>query len=265
MMAAMQNFSSCPKLVSCKVAAIGWLLRALIARLKSCFSMQSTWFAIALVLVDRACACLLGSEGALSASADYSLMPAGSAGIYAAWAVGHCDSMDGPVITRAKQALASANVNLVLPWVRAEDEPEIRSAFENTLAVRKLGEQAERLADRYFFETLVRVHRAGEGAPYRGIKPAGQDMPPVILAADDALDDGSIDAVIQLLGEAMRKGIHDKFHAALSRRKFDPDNVAAGREYVEAYVSYIHLVEGLWHIASGGDHGHHAGQEAHEH
>src|SRR5687768_5192543 len=78
----------------------------------------------------------------------------------------HCDSLDGPVVKAAQQALASRDVRAVLIWVGAGDEAEIRSAFDQTLAVRELDPRARALADRYFFETVVRVHRAGEGAPY---------------------------------------------------------------------------------------------------
>ena len=40
------------------------------------------------------------------------------------------------------------------------------------------------LSDQFFIKTLVRVHRAGEGAPYTGIRPAGTDLGPAIPAAD---------------------------------------------------------------------------------
>src|SRR5512134_4067274 len=76
-------------------------------------------------------------------------------------AFGHCDTLDGPVIQLARQALETGNVNLVLPWVRSADEDEIRHAFEHAQAVRKLGPEARNLADTHFFETLVRIHRAG--------------------------------------------------------------------------------------------------------
>ena len=265
-MTALKNFIQLTKLDICKqigiVPAVAWSGRA--AQVKSDSRMQLAWFAIAIVLIDRVCACLPGGEGLLSMFGG-NIVHAGNAGIYAVWAIGHCDSMDGPVITQAKKALESGNVNLVLPWVRAEDETEIRSAFENTRSVRKLGSQAERLADMYFFETLVRVHRAAEGAPYRGIKPAGQDLGPAIPAADKALDGGSIEAVIKLLNDAVCDGVHDNFHVALGRGKYDPNDVAAGREYVAAYVSYIHYVEGLWLAATGRTHDHHAVQESHEH
>ncbi len=52
----------------------------------------------------------------------------------------------------------------LLKWVRKEDEKEIRTVFAASLAVRVKGKEARELAGRFLFETLVRVHRAGEGA-----------------------------------------------------------------------------------------------------
>lgn len=190
----------------------------------------------------------------------------GSAGVALAWGIGHCDGLDGPVVTLARKALETGNVNLVLPWVRAEDEGEIRHAFDHALAVRKLGPDARELADMHFFETLVRIHRAGEGAAFTGLKPAGRDLGPAIPAADQALEGGSIDAVVKLLADAVRAGVHQRYHAAVSRRKFDANDVGAGRAYVEAYVPYIHYVERLWRDAQSGAHGHPAeGHDAHAH
>lgn len=92
----------------------------------------------------------------------------------------HCDGMDGPVVIAAQKALAKQDVNLVLIWVQKEDEQELRDVFDQTLRIRELSAEARELADRYFFETLVRIHRAGEGAPYTGLKPAGRDLGPAI-------------------------------------------------------------------------------------
>jgi hypothetical protein len=72
---------------------------------------------------------------------------------------------DGPVVKAAQRDLQTGDVNQVLVWVRPQDEDEIKKAFDETLAVRKLSPQAQALADRYFFEALVRIHRAGENAP----------------------------------------------------------------------------------------------------
>ena len=196
----------------------------------------------------------------LAALADPAFASEGIATGLLVLALGHCDSMDGPVVTLARKALEAGNVNLVLPWVRKEDEPAIRHAFEHALAVRSLGPKARSLADHHFFETLVRVHRAGEGAAYTGLKPAGRDLGPAIPAADRALAESSVESVITLLNEAVRQGVRTHFHAALSRKAFDPDDVAAGRAYVETYVPYIHYVERLWQAATGAAHGHHAAQ-----
>ena len=111
----------------------------------------------------------------------------------------HCDGLDGPVVKAAQNALAEGNVNLVLIWVPKDDEAEIKRAFEKTVAVRKLNPEARELIDLYFFETLVRIHRAAEGAAYTGLKPAGRDLGPAIPAADKALETGNVDPVVKLL------------------------------------------------------------------
>ena len=171
-------------------------------------------------------------------------------------AIAHCDGLDGPVVKLARNALDTGNVDLVLPWVPKDGEAEVRRAFDHTVSVRKLGPEAKSLADTFFFETLVRVHRASEGAAYTGLKPAGLDLGPAIPAADKALDSGSVDSVESLLTEAIRKGLREHFHDAMSQKTFAPHDVAAGRRYVKAYVTYIHYVEGLWEAATKPAEGH---------
>ncbi len=160
-------------------------------------------------------------------------------------ALAHCDGMDGPVVKAAQKTLATGNVNHILIWVQKKDEAEIRKAFEQTLAVRKLSPAAKELADMYFFETLVRIHRAGEGAPYTGLKPAGRDLGPAIPAADQTLEAGAAEPLLKLLNDTMHKGIHETFAQAMAKKNFDKDDVEAGREYVKAYVEFIHYVERL--------------------
>ena len=84
------------------------------------------------------------------------------------WA--HCDSLEGPVVQDARLALESADPTAVLKWVSREHEDEIRDAFKQTLAVRAKGDDAKTLADRYFFETLVRIHR-GESHTHHDLAP----------------------------------------------------------------------------------------------
>jgi len=85
----------------------------------------------------------------------------------------HCDTLNGPVVTAARVALQRGDVTPVLKWVKSTEEREVRDAFRRTMAVRGASAEARDLADLYFFETLVRLHRQGEGEPYTGLKPAG--------------------------------------------------------------------------------------------
>jgi hypothetical protein len=162
----------------------------------------------------------------------------------------HCDTMDGPVVKAAQKALETGNIDLVLIWVQPMDEAAIKEAFNKTIAVRKLGKEAERLADMYFFETLVRMHRTGEGASYTGIEPAGTVIDPGIAIADKAVESGSADDLIKHMTEALQKGILDHFKELRLKMNYDKDDVKAGREYVKSYVIFIHYVERLYQSAT---------------
>jgi hypothetical protein len=175
--------------------------------------------------------------------------------LYSVNAKAHCDTLDGPVVETARQALASGDVTPLLKWVSIKDEQLIRTAFQNTMEVRKLGGTAQELADMYFFETLVRIHREGEGAPYKGLK-TGSEIDPAVALADKALENGSVDKLTSVLTDAAAKGIRDRFIRALETKKHADESVAAGREFVEAYVTFTHYVENL-HDSLKGDTEHH--------
>jgi hypothetical protein len=178
------------------------------------------------------------------------------------YASAHCDGLDGPVVKAAQKALETNNVNLVLIWVQKENEPELNAAFQQTVAVRRLSPQSKAMADRYLFETLVRLHRAGEGAPYTGLKPAGRDLGPAIPAADRAIETGETAALERLLTAELRDGLHDSFARVQATRRYDANDVAAGREYVKAYVEYIHFVERLHEAITNPAAGHFAEAES---
>jgi hypothetical protein len=165
----------------------------------------------------------------------------------------HCDTVDGPLVSQARTALESGNLNPVLGWVRQSDEAEVRHVFEQAVSVRRAGGSAKELADRSFFETLVRVHRAGEGAPFTGLKPAGQ-LDPADVAADRALATGKLKPVADMVAQATERGLHQRFEAAVSSKPRDANDVEATRAHVGAYVQYVHYVEGLQRAATvGGD------------
>lgn len=163
----------------------------------------------------------------------------------------HCDTLDGPVVMAAKMALEKGDVTPVLKWVKSEYEGEILEVFNKTLSVRRKGREAKELADMYFFETLVRLHRASEGAPYEGLKPAGTDLGPAVQGADSALESGSVDSVVKLVNDAVTTGIHERFNHAIEKKKHADESVEAGREFVEAYVEFVHYVEQLHLYAIG--------------
>lgn len=176
-------------------------------------------------------------------------------------AFAHCDSLDGPVVNAARAALASGDVNQALVWVKPDGEPVIRQAFERTLTVRKMDPRAKELADTWFFETLVRVHRQGEGAAYDGLKPAGRDLGPAIPAADLAIRQGNAEKLVHQLSAAVVEQLQARFRRVMAVKGYQAADLKAGREYVEAYVDFLHFAERVHQAVSAG--GAHAAEHEH--
>jgi hypothetical protein len=145
----------------------------------------------------------------------------------------HCDGLDGPVVSAARKALDSGDPNPVLIWVQPKDEAEVRHAFAEAVAVRKLSPQAREMADRYFFETLVRVHRAGEGAPYTGLKPAGRDLGPAIPLADKAVATGSEAELASFVSKEAERGPREVRRASAQAQLPDRRPRSGSRIYRE--------------------------------
>ena len=177
----------------------------------------------------------------------------------------HCDTMNGPVVEAGRQAIAHNDVRYALVWIKPAGEGELRKALEQTMAVRSAGPAARELADRYFFETLVRVHRAGEGAPYTGLKEAGVAPEPGIAAAEEALHRGSANKLADDLATALRTRVQEAFHRTHERQSYQPGDVEAGRRYVEAYVHFIHYVDKVHQAAASQQEPHGTPGEQHEH
>lgn len=156
----------------------------------------------------------------------------------------HCDSVEGPVVVDAKAALGKGDVAPVLKWISAAQEPAVRDAFQKTLVVRKLGPDAQQLADTAFFETLVRLHRETEGFPYTGLKKGGNE-PAFIGQLESALAAGSVDDFARLVGEHSAAGIKAKFAKALEAKKKADGTPVEGRAYVAAYVDLMHYTKAI--------------------
>jgi hypothetical protein len=171
-------------------------------------------------------------------------------------AAAHCDTLDGPVVEDARIALKKGDVTPVLKWVSKDSEKEVREAFAATLKVRSLNDEARKLADMHFFETLVRVHRAGEGEPFTGLKPPGT-IDPGFVAADKALAEGSVTELSTDIAKSVQEGLRKRFADVLEKKKHANDGVEAGRAYVGAYVEYAHYVEAIHTLISRASEEHH--------
>jgi uncharacterized protein DUF6448 len=156
----------------------------------------------------------------------------------------HCDTMMGPVVRAARVALEGNDVAPLLVWVKQPQEAEVRRAFEQTIDVRRLNAAARELADRYFFETVVRLHRAGEGEPFTGLKDTAR-YDEVLESANEALECGVIDRVVKLVTERVAAGIRERYAAVMALQDYDARDTAAGRRYVEAYIEFMHYLEAL--------------------
>jgi hypothetical protein len=176
-------------------------------------------------------------------------------GIYS-FAAAHCDTLDGPVIQDARKALDAKDVTPILKWVKQKDEKAVRTSFAKALSAK--GKKTADAAENQFFATLVKIHRAGEGAPFTGLKPEGE-VEPAIAAADKALANGSSDALVKMVTEDVAAGIQKRYERAAATYKHKDESVEQGRDYVEAYIEYTHYVERLHLDAAGkGAHDEHA-------
>ncbi len=161
----------------------------------------------------------------------------------------HCDSVNGPVVAAARKSLDSGDIKFILAYVKPEAEAELASAFKETLTVRQ-NSQAQALADRYFFETAVRLHRAGEGAAYTGLT-TKTEYGPALEAAESALETGSVGDVKTLLGNALLTGVDAKYQAVLDARSTASreGTVEAYREQAEAELIFEKYVDALYAAA----------------
>lgn len=169
----------------------------------------------------------------------------------------HCDSYDGPTIKDAIKALETNNVNLVLKWVTLEQEKEIIPLFNKTHQLKSGDKELYTIVEKHFFETLVRLHRETEGAPYTGLKPAGTTKQ-IIQMTDKALKEGNVEDFLVNLNSHIDKVVREKYQKVAELDTVKDNSTEQGRAFVEAYVDYTHTVEALHDILEhvGGRAGH---------
>ena len=156
----------------------------------------------------------------------------------------HCDTMEGPTVADGFKAMDTNNINYVLKWVQPKYEKEITEKFNLSMKVKDLSPNAKVLAEQYFFSELVRVHRAGENAPFDGLKPYGTPIDEKVKAADKSIEVGNLSPLEGLLKKEKMPELKERFERVMSLKNFDVNNVEAGREYIEAYVMFFKFAEG---------------------
>lgn len=176
----------------------------------------------------------------------------------------HCDALDGPVVLAARCALDTGDIMAVLPFVAEDGEAEIREAFLMTMKAREAGGVATQVADRWFFETVVRVHRAGEGAPFTGLKPAGLDHGPVIPVAERALESKSSEELVALLGDIVAHETKERFERVMALRAHEHEDLRRARSYTSEMLGLQVWANGLANAARTDPHASHARYERHE-
>lgn len=164
----------------------------------------------------------------------------------------HCDTRDGPVVKAARKALETGNLNYVMIWIPKESEKELKGIFEKTLRARKAGKDAQDVADDWFFETAIRLHRVGEGAPYTGMKPAGLSEGPIVPRAEKAIETGDPKETIDFILKTVEEDLKHRFYNVMAKKKYDVNDVAAGREFIRAFIGWVVYTHHLYMNVKGG-------------
>lgn len=181
----------------------------------------------------------------------------------------HCDTMGGPVVADGYKAIESGNINYVLKWVQPEYEKEMKSKFDLIMKMKDLSPEAKEVAEQYFFSELVRVHRAGEGASFDGLKPLGTPVDEVVEAADESIAAGNLDPINKMNQEGLipderMAEIAERFEKVMSLKDYDVNDLEAGREFIEAYVSFFKFAEGEEEHGAQGEVTSHGAEATHE-
>lgn len=173
-------------------------------------------------------------------------------------AFAHCDSYDGPVVKDALKALDINDSALVMKWIDTKHEKEIKDLFAETMKYKSGDKEIYSLLEKHFLETLVKVHREGEGEPYTGLKPAGTTKQ-IIQLTDSALAEQDFEGFLVKYNGHVNEILTEKYEKVAQLDKVKNESVQKGRDFVAAYVDYTHTIEMMHDILihTGGAHGAH--------
>lgn len=166
----------------------------------------------------------------------------------------HCDSYDGPVIQDALKALSKKDVSYVMKWIKKDQEVEVTTLFNKTVSLKNSDAEIYSIVEKHFLETLVRLHRETEGAPFTGLKPAGSTTP-IVQMADKSIENKEVKNLLTNLNKHIQKVINEKFEKVNALSKVKDNSTSEGRAYVKAYVDYTHTLEAIEGVLEhGGEH-----------
>lgn len=164
----------------------------------------------------------------------------------------YVDCMDGPIVKAAETALDMENINYILPFIVPYDEVELKDAFEKTLSVRELSGEAAELADYWFFETAVRLHRKGQGMEYNGLKPAGMDLGPIIPKLNQAIKTENIDDFLEFLLNLILEDIKSRFDDVISKKDYGLNEIEDARDYVNSTLEFYDYAQKFYKYVEKG-------------
>ena len=78
---------------------------------------------------------------------------------------------------------------------------------------------------------------------------ASHPIEPSTAAADKSLDTGKRQEVAELMSKRMEQGLHRHVEDVVKKKKYNPNDVAAGHASTSAYVEYPHYVERRYNAA----------------
>jgi hypothetical protein len=151
------------------------------------------------------------------------------------------DLADEIVAQAARDALRTGDFTPIVIWVQKPQEQALHAAFRQTQAVRVLNREARELADEYFVDVAVRLHREAERDLFDG---------PARRAATRALAEHDGEIVVDVIVDRMRANLRARLRDVAQRRDFARGDVAGGRAYVASYTAFLRYAAALYAAAT---------------
>jgi hypothetical protein len=149
------------------------------------------------------------------------------------------DITNGSVMDAAKMALDTGNVNYVLIWVPEASENKLKNLFAKTVCERRDRKDVQDIAFDWYFETVNRLHRAGEGTLYTCMNLAGLDERSVVPKVKRVIETGEAEEIIGFIPKTQEHDFRHRFRHVMEKKNYDVNNVVDGRAYVAAFTDFI--------------------------